>query len=301
MGRTLLAGLLLSSLSLTLLSLRAQAQDSRPTSQPTSRPTEDAQEEAKEPAKQAAPKPAKKRARLPALGAPAGVYGAGVSQTKAVRLPALAKVIDRLHGRPIRLDGRVADVCRKKGCWMVLSEGGEEIRIRFKDYAFFVPRDCSGREVIVEGIATRKTIPEAEARHYAEEGGDPEAAKKIKGPQEVLTFTATGAEILGAQSLPPRAEPATGAAQAALVEAIAKGERVPGPALRGPLPNLKQALRFLRGIKGPRSVEFSLCAQLDGAAGQAGPVYVFSASERAFARGYAVRANGEVIAFGGSK
>ncbi|HBP21078.1 MAG TPA: hypothetical protein DEA08_25240 [Planctomycetes bacterium] len=275
----------------------ALAQDSQPTSQPTSRPTSDpAQDGDQKPAK-----PAPKRVRLPALGHPAGVYGAGVSQSEAVRLPALAKVIDRLHGRPIRLDGRISDVCRKKGCWMVLREGGEEIRVRFKDYAFFVPRDSAGREVIVEGIATRKTIPEAEARHYAEESGDPEAAKKIKGPQQVLAFTATGAEILGGQSLPPRAEPSSDAARAALVEAIAAGARVPGPALRAPLPNLKQALRFLRALKGPRSVEFSLCAQLEGVAGKPGEVYVFSASERAFARGYAVLANGEVIAFGGQK
>lgn len=271
-----------------------RAQDSRPTSQPTSRP-------AKTTDAKPAEKPAKKRVRLPALGHPAGVYGEGVNQSKAVRLPALAKVIDRLHGRPIRLDGRVSDVCRKKGCWMVLREGGQEIRVRFKDYSFFVPRDCSGRQVIVEGIATRKTIPEAEARHYAEESGDPEAAKAIKGPQQVLTFTATGAEILGSQSLPPRAEPADDAVRAGLVEAIAAGQRLKAPALRAPLPNLKQALRFLRAVQGPRSVEFSLCAQLEGVAGKAGPVYVFSASERAFARGYAVRANGEVIAFGGQK
>ena len=108
-------------------------------------------------------------------------------------------------------------------------------------------------------------------------------------------------ERLGGQSLPPRAEPSSDAARAALVEAIAAGARVPGPALRAPLPNLKQALRFLRALKGPRSVEFSLCAQLEGVAGKPGEVYVFSASERAFARGYAVLANGEVIAFGGQK
>lgn len=262
--------LVLSLLAATSLGL---AQESRPTSRPSE------------------PEAAPKRSPLPPLGHPAGVFGAGVTQTKTVALADAAKRVKELHGRPIVVQGQLKDVCRKKGCWTILREGQQEVRVKFRDYSFFVPRDATGRVALVEGIVTEQTISEEVAKHYAEEGGNPEEAKKIKGPQKVLSFTATGVEILGKAELPPAAEAGSAEAKAALVAKLAQGKAIgKGPAVKDP----KGALVLLRGLKGPRTVEFNVQTQLelDGATW-----FVFSSSKRGFESGYAVAPDGSVKSF----
>ena len=51
----------------------------------------------------------------------------------------------------IKFASKINEVCTNKGCWMKLpaGEGEETVMVRFKDYAFFMPTDSQGREVIV--------------------------------------------------------------------------------------------------------------------------------------------------------
>jgi hypothetical protein len=130
---------------------------------------------------------------------PAGVdYGAGLTLEE---ITPLREVVARpeLHvDRLLLVKGRVRDVCQKKGCWMMLSDGESQMRVRFADYGFFVPKDSSGKDAYVEGRATVEEISEKEARHYEAEAieGDP---SKIRGPQRVVTFTATGVRLVSAE------------------------------------------------------------------------------------------------------
>jgi hypothetical protein len=100
-----------------------------------------------------------------------------------------------LHGTPITIAGTVTDVCQKKGCWMVVSDGTSQMRITFKDYGFFVPIDSQNRQVAIRGVVTVEELSEDLAKHYAEEskGEDPDA---IRGPQRVITMVATGVRIV---------------------------------------------------------------------------------------------------------
>lgn len=113
----------------------------------------------------------------------------------------LAEAIDDelRHGSPVLLRGTVADVCQKKGCWVVISDGDRQMRVTFKDYGFFLPTDCSGSQALIQGVVAREEISEELARHYAEEskGEDPEA---INGPQQVVTMVATAVTILPTSS-----------------------------------------------------------------------------------------------------
>lgn len=230
---------------------------------------------------------------MPPLGHPAGIFGAGVELSKATPLGTVAKKVRELHGRPVRVDGFLKDVCRKKGCWTVLRDGKTEVRVKFRDYSFFVPRDASGRRAIVQGIVSEKTISEAEARHYAEESGKPEEAKKIKGPQKIMAFMATGVEILGKSQLPPQAKAAPGAAESELAGKIAAGAKVPQRRM-APVKTSAQALKLLRRLKGPRTIEFSLYTELKT---KGGPWYAFSSTKRGFGAGFAVRSDGTVKSF----
>ena len=131
-----------------------------------------------------------------ALDLPAGEdFGAGITLSEISDLGAVVSDPAKYAGTPVLLRGRISDVCQKKGCWLVLGNGADQVRIRFADYAFFVPEDCRGKRAYVEGRVETETLSEREARHYAAESidGDPAA---IRGPQEVVSFTATGVRIV---------------------------------------------------------------------------------------------------------
>ena len=68
------------------------------------------------------------------------------------------------------------------------------MRVTFKDYSFFVPKDCDGKTVRLQGVVSVEEIPEDLAKHYADESKG-ESADDISGPQRVVTMTATGVEI----------------------------------------------------------------------------------------------------------
>ena len=93
--------------------------------------------------------------------------------------------------------GNVASVCKNKGCWMkVALEDGREVMVKFKDYAFFVPKDIESKEVIMEGKAYVTEMSVEDRRHYAEDAGkSPAEVKAINEPEITLSFLADGVKI----------------------------------------------------------------------------------------------------------
>lgn len=94
----------------------------------------------------------------------------------------------------VKLSAKVNAVCQVKGCWMRLDMGnGEEMMVKFKDYAFFVPKDATGKTAVVDGWAKVNTISVAELKHYAEDDGKSQAEiDAITEPKTELTFEAKG-------------------------------------------------------------------------------------------------------------
>ncbi|WP_235942613.1 DUF4920 domain-containing protein [Salinimicrobium oceani] len=91
----------------------------------------------------------------------------------------------------------VVSVCKKKGCWMnVALEDGREVMVKFKDYAFFVPKDIENKEVIMEGKAYVTEMSVEDQRHYAEDAGkSPQEVTAITQPSVTLSFLAEGVKI----------------------------------------------------------------------------------------------------------
>jgi hypothetical protein len=127
----------------------------------------------------------------------AGGYGDIITKDKATTLAAVeadmnnAKVTEMKN---VKITGKVSGVCKVKGCWMEVDNGkGQNVRIRFKDYEFFVPRDCEGQTVYAQGIARFDTTSVAMLRHYAEDAGkSKKEIEAINSPEVSLTFEAAG-------------------------------------------------------------------------------------------------------------
>lgn len=98
----------------------------------------------------------------------------------------------------MKIEGKVVDVCKKKGCWMTLEmPNGDPMRVTFKDYAFFMPKDIVGKKVVLDGLAKKQTISVETLRHYAEDAKKtPEEVAKITDPKKELAFEAKGVVIL---------------------------------------------------------------------------------------------------------
>jgi len=98
----------------------------------------------------------------------------------------------------VKLRATIKETCQKKGCWMTLDmENGEEMNVRFKDYAFFVPKEgVNGKKVIIDGYAFPDTTSVADLRHYAEDAGKPDSIiAAITEPEFAINFEATGVLI----------------------------------------------------------------------------------------------------------
>lgn len=120
-------------------------------------------------------------------------YGDTITADNSVEAAELTAKLAGHDSLNVKLHAKVNEVCQKKGCWMTIPVGDKSMRVRFKDYGFFMPKDCSGKEVIIEGKAFYDTTTVEMLKHYAHDGGKSEdEIAKITEPEIDLSFEAHG-------------------------------------------------------------------------------------------------------------
>ncbi|MGB3466623.1 MAG: DUF4920 domain-containing protein [Cyclobacteriaceae bacterium] len=97
----------------------------------------------------------------------------------------------------VKLQAKATAVCKKKGCWMNVDLGNDQtMKVTFKDYGFFVPKDIEEKNVIVQGVAKKQVTGVDELKHYAEDAGkSQEEIDAITEPKEEIVFVASGVLI----------------------------------------------------------------------------------------------------------
>ena len=126
-------------------------------------------------------------------------FGENVDKKGAITYDELLTKLSKSDSIPAKVVGQVNEVCQAKGCWMTIAseKGGEGMMVKFKDYGFFVPKDISGRKVVMQGYAFREVTPVDELRHYAEDAGkSKEEIEAITEPKEEFKFLASGVLLL---------------------------------------------------------------------------------------------------------
>ena len=121
-------------------------------------------------------------------------YGAAITREGAFDVNALPGKMKGQSTLDVKIKGTVKAVCQVKGCWMTTDLGnGKTMRIRFKDYTFFMPKDCNGQTFYAQGKASWDTTSVAQLRHYAEDAGkSQEEIEKITEPVVEIVFLADG-------------------------------------------------------------------------------------------------------------
>ena len=124
-------------------------------------------------------------------------FGDPVTLTEPTALADIIAKPEAFKDKEVLVQAVVTKACQAKGCWMMLKDGKHEVRVTFKDYGFFVPKDLKERLVRVQGVAALKTMSVKDARHYLkDEGASKEEIKKVTKPVETVSFVASGVALL---------------------------------------------------------------------------------------------------------
>lgn len=124
-------------------------------------------------------------------------FGDKISADKAITKEEMAKKFEDLNvGDTINVKfvSKIDAVCQKKGCWIkVPLDDKKQSFVKFKDYAFFMPMNSAGSEVILNGKAFKNEISVKELQHYAKDAGkSEEEIAKITEPKVTYSFLADG-------------------------------------------------------------------------------------------------------------
>lgn len=122
-------------------------------------------------------------------------FGAEISPDDAMSPEEVIAALEGKDSVRVKIVSNIEETCKKKGCWVTLNmgEGRDLMRVKFKDYGFFVPLDSDGRTAIMEGVAYVQTTTVEQLRHYAEDAGKTEEEiAEITEPETKLTFLADG-------------------------------------------------------------------------------------------------------------
>lgn len=98
-------------------------------------------------------------------------------------------------GRSVIVEGKVDKVCPVKGCWLELMPADETrgVRVKFKDYGFFVPKDSMGWMARLEGEFVREKLSKRQVDHLVGEGAT--LAVQADGTSDQFSFVARAVEL----------------------------------------------------------------------------------------------------------
>jgi hypothetical protein len=121
-------------------------------------------------------------------------YGDSISPAGAIKATEVKATLGHHDSLAMKVEGKIVDVCQKKGCWMQLDIGNsEKMRVTFKDYGFFMPKDAGGKTVIIDGYAYNDTTSVDMLAHDG--GKSKEEIEKITEPEVAVSFEARGVII----------------------------------------------------------------------------------------------------------
>ena len=121
-------------------------------------------------------------------------FGDTISAEGAINMNELTEMLATNDSVIVTLTSEVKSVCKKKGCWMTMQMNDSiDMRVRFKDYGFFVPLNCENKKVTVQGIAKKDIITVEMRKHYEEDAGkSQDEIDAITEPEIEYSFLATG-------------------------------------------------------------------------------------------------------------
>ena len=123
------------------------------------------------------------------------------SERRVTPIEEILATPDAWVGKTVRIEGRVAEVCTKMGCWMdLVSPEDARMQVKVDDGVIVFPLEAVGRRASAEGkveiLEMDRDQYEAWLRHAAEETGKEFDPTQVgEGPYRIVRLRGHGAEI----------------------------------------------------------------------------------------------------------
>lgn len=128
--------------------------------------------------------------------AAAKTFGSKITLKTVTPLSEALSSFERYKDLEVLTTGTVAKVCEKKGCWMTVKTDASDVRVTFKDYAFFVPASIAGKTARLQGYLTKQEVSVADQKHLLQDAGASAAEiEAVKAPKAEFSFVASGVEL----------------------------------------------------------------------------------------------------------
>jgi hypothetical protein len=125
-----------------------------------------------------------------------GFWGERFDTEGAMSLEQAVAAMQSADSAMVKVTAPIGGVCQVKGCWLTLGDDSLSVRVKFKDYAFFVPMDCAGKAAVANGTIKREVVSVAEQKHLLEDAkATKEEIDAVTQDEVKLTFMASGVHI----------------------------------------------------------------------------------------------------------
>lgn len=128
-------------------------------------------------------------------------YGKDLTLKETVKISALMDNMPQYLGKTVLVEGKIVDVCSKRGCWMELASDKEfqKIKIKVEDGEIIFPVTAKGKTAMVEGVVESIELSKEQAlkyyQHQAEEKGVAFDSTAVTGPATIYQIKGVGAVI----------------------------------------------------------------------------------------------------------
>lgn len=129
------------------------------------------------------------------------VFGDSIAKEDALSKEEMLAAYERMKPTDtlnVKFTSSIKTTCKKKGCWMTMNlSDDKEAFIKFKDYAFFVPKEgAENHTAIVSGKAFIEETSVDQLKHEAKDAGKTQAEiDLITQPSKNYRFMADGVLI----------------------------------------------------------------------------------------------------------
>lgn len=150
---------------------------------------------AKKPTTATSPAPADTPVPVTTMSTDAKTYGKSDIAGPTVKLGKVLENFDSYKNQTVSIEGKVAQVCEDKGCWIRIEDQNISVRAIMKGHAFSVPKELKNKRVRITGIMEQKELPVNVVRHYMkDEGRSADEIRKVNQPQKVFQFVVDGVQ-----------------------------------------------------------------------------------------------------------
>ena len=128
-------------------------------------------------------------------------FGAGVSLTETTKISDILSQPEKYVGQKVLVEGRVVDVCKKRGCWMEIASDKEfqTIKVKVNDGEIVFPLEGKGHQTLVEGTVEKLEISKEQMikqmKHHAEESGKTFDPSSVTEGRVIYRIRGLGAKI----------------------------------------------------------------------------------------------------------